>query len=88
MELESAVAGRQDSVDVMPNEFVYRNCRVAIGFELAGRRRYRGVATISFEDHGEKLTHELRPDETYDDWGEAGRHVEQAAREWIDRKRG
>jgi hypothetical protein len=72
----------------MPNEFVYRNCRVVIGFELAGHRRYRGVATVSLEADGQELTHELRPDETYDDWGEAGRRVEQAAREWIDHKRG
>ena len=72
----------------MPNEFIYRNCRVVIEFEQAGHRRYRGVATVSFDDQGEKLTHELRADETYDDWGEAGRRVEEAAREWIDRARG
>jgi len=75
-------------LDVMPNQFVYRRCRVEIRFERAGHRRYRGVATVSFDDHGQTLTHDLRADETYDDWGEAGRRVEQAAREWIDRTRG
>jgi hypothetical protein len=72
----------------MATEFVYRDCRVSITFEIAEPRRYRGVAIIIFDDAGAKLAHEVRTDEAYDDWSEASRRVEQLARQWIDGKRG
>jgi hypothetical protein len=72
----------------MATEFVYRDCRVSITFEIAGRHRYHGVAIIIFGDAGAKLAHEVRTEEAFDDWSEASRRVEQLARQWIDGKRG
>jgi hypothetical protein len=75
-------------VELMATEFVYRDCRVSITFEIAGRHRYHGVAIIIFNDAGAKLAHEVRTQEAFDDWSEASRRVEQLARQWIDGKRG
>ena len=72
----------------MATEFVYRDCRVSVTFEIAERHRYYGVAIVIFGDSGAKLMHEVRTDEAYEDWGEASRRVEQLARQWIDGKRG
>jgi hypothetical protein len=72
----------------MATEFVYRDCRASITFEIAERHRYRGVAIIIFGDSGAKLAHEVRTEEAFDDWSEASRRVEQLARQWIDGKRG
>jgi hypothetical protein len=71
----------------MVTEFGYRDCRVAITFEIA-ERRYHGVAIIIFGESGAKLAYEVRTEEAYDDWNEASRRVEQLARQWIDGKRG